>query len=265
MTESNLRNKRTLSVILWILALLVVWEVVSLLMSNVFHDPMAEKKLPDLLTIAGSFRDYWQIILRQAGVTFSFAFSGFVIGTAAGFILAIIMRLSGIIEKMAMPYLLASQMIPILGLAPIVLGLLKDINGARIAIAAYITFFPISMSLLGGLKSVPKSYLDLMHSYAAGNVALFTKLLLPWALPNLFSGLKIAAPVAIAAAILVDTLSARDGIGYVIIYTLYGGGTVGQFWLAIIVAALMGVLSFALISLGEQLFLKKRRKEGKKR
>lgn len=265
MTEAELRNRRVLSIIIWIGAGLILWELTAIFLECVVRDPMAERKVPGLASVALTFAEYWDVILRQAGVTFGFAAAGFAIGAAAGFVIAVIMRASGLIEKMILPYLLASQMIPILGLAPIVFGLLKDINAARIAIAAWITFFPISVNLLAGMKSVELNYLELMKISGSGRAALFRKLLLPWSLPYLFTGFKIAAPVAVSAAILVDTLSARNGIGYVIIYTLYGGGTVGQFWPALITAALMGVLSFTAISLAERAAMKRRTGESKRR
>lgn len=257
------KKTRILSIAGWLLGGVLLWEIMALILQFGLKDPMAAKRLPELLSVAATFREYGGIIFRQAGVTLSYAAAGFLIGSGAGFLLAVILRISGIIEKMILPYLLASQMIPILGLAPIVMGLLKDINGARIAISAFITFFPVSMSLLAGMKSVGENYLDLMRISASGKTDLYRKLLLPWAIPSLFTGLKIAAPVAVSAAILVDTLSAKNGIGYVIIYTLYGGGTVGQFWPALLVAALMGVMSFGLISLAEKRVLKRRGKGGR--
>lgn len=255
---------RARSTLCWLLGALMLWEILALVLKYVVRDPMAEKRLPELLSVARTFAEYGDVILRQAGITLSYAAAGFLIGAAAGILLAILMRISGIAEKMILPYLLASQMIPILGLAPIVMGLLKDVNASRIAISAFITFFPVSMSLLSGLKSVEMNYLDLMRISACRPFDLYRKLLLPWAVPSLFAGFKIAAPVAVSAAILVDTLSARDGIGYIIIYTLYGGGTKGQFWPALLVSALMGVSSFLLISLVEAAVLK-RRKGGRKR
>ncbi len=250
---------RALSTLCWLLGAFAVWEITALILKYLFRDPMADKRLPELLSVLQTFVEYGEIILRQAGVTLSYAAAGFLIGSAAGALLAVLMRLSRIAEKTILPYLLASQMIPILGLAPIVMGLVKDIDAARIAISAFITFFPVSMSLLAGMKSVETNYLDLMRISSCRTFDLYRKLLLPWALPSLFAGFKIAAPVAVSAAILVDTLSARNGIGYIIIYTLYGGGTKGQFWPALLVAALMGVLSFLLISLAETVLLKRRR------
>lgn len=247
--------KKALSVLIWILAVLVLWESVSYILREVLQDPLASKKVPGLLEIAGSFLDNSPELLRQAGITVTYAAEGFVIGASVGIILAIVMSLSGLCEKIILPYLLISQMIPVLGLAPIIFGLFKDIAVSRVVIAAYITFFPVSVNLLSGLKSAEQQMRTMFRAYASGKRQFYTKLLIPHSLPYLFTGLKISAPMAVTAAILVDTLSARDGIGYVIVFTLYGGGTAGQFWPAILLAALLGLCSYFIISAAEYIFI----------
>lgn len=243
--------KKTLSVLLWILAAIVLWELASYILKEVICDPLASKKLPGLLEIFDSFIDNAPELMRQAGITMSYAGAGFAIGASVGIILALIMSLSGLCEKMILPYLLISQMIPVLGLAPIIFGLFKSIAVSRIVIAAYITFFPVSVNLLSGLTSADSNLRLMLNAFASGRRRLYTKLLVPHSLPYLFTGLKISAPMAVTAAILVDTLSAKDGIGYVIVFALYGGGTAGQFWPAIFIAALLGLLSFFVVSAAE--------------
>lgn len=247
----------------WLAGALALTQFAAWLLAEVIHDPLASKKLPYLKDVAASFFDNAGYLLFQAGVTMRYAALGFFLGAAVGAMLALLMRASGLVERMLLPYLLLSQMIPIIGLAPIIFGLFKSLNAARIIIAAYITFFPVSISLLSGLKSVDQNRIDLMHSYAATPWQRYTKLLIPWSVPYLFTGLKIAAPVAVSAAVLVDTLSSRDGIGYVIVLTLYGGGTTGQFWPALILAALIGLGSMLLITALEKLCVSPGLKNGK--
>lgn len=254
--------KKTISILLWILAVLIIWQAASCILRDVLNDPLASKKVPGLFEIAVSFAANSSNLFRQAGITMSYAASGFAIGASVGIILALIMSLSGLCEKMILPYLLVSQMIPILGLAPIIFGLFKSIAVSRVIIAAYITFFPVSVNLLSGFKSADEHLKAMMYAYASGRYRLYTKLLIPYSLPYLFTGLKISAPMAVTAAILVDTLSAKDGIGYVIVFTLYGGGTAGQFWPAVIIAALLGLLSFAVISFAEYLLVPWKRNNG---
>lgn len=245
--------KTGISTAAWIAGALALVEFAAWVLAEVVQDPLAEKKLPYLQDVMASFADNAGFLLEQAGVTMHYAALGFLLGTLVGILLALLMRASGLVERMILPYLLLSQMIPIIGLAPIIFGLFKTLNAARIVIAAYITFFPVSISLLGGLKSVDEDRINLMRSYAATPWQRYTKLLIPWSVPYLFSGLKIAAPVAVSAAVLVDTLSSQNGIGYVIVLTLYGGGTTGQFWPALILSALMGLGSMLLITILERL------------
>ena len=242
-------SKVWVSTVAWTLGALALWQFAAWWMAVVAKDPLAAKKLPYLQDVFRSFQENAGYLLSQAGVTLRYAALGFLIGAAVGALLALIMRISGLVERMILPYLLLSQMIPILGLAPIIFGLFKSLAAARVVIAAYITFFPVSVSMLGGLKAVDENRLNLMRACAATPVQLYTKLLIPYSLPHLFTGMKIAAPVAVSAAVLVDTLSSQNGIGYVIVLTLYGGGTTGQFWPALLLSALMGLGSMLLISL----------------
>ncbi|NLM49408.1 MAG: ABC transporter permease subunit [Clostridiaceae bacterium] len=251
-------SKKLISLSVWLILFVLIWEAAAMVLSDILHDPLAEKKVPKLLTIAKSFLENYQVILNQSFITLSYAFSGLLIGTALGVILAITLRLSKTLEKAVLPYLLASQMVPILGLAPIMFGLFKNISACRVAICAYTTFFPVSLNMLLGLNSVPENLNSMMRVFGAKKFQIYKKLLIPFSLPYLFSGLKISAPVAISASILADTLSAKDGIGYVIIYTLYGAGTAGQFWPAIIVSALLGVLSFFAVNFIEAILLPKK-------
>lgn len=246
---------KIISTIVWILIVLILWQAASYILSDVIHDPLAAKKLPGLASVFTSFCENRGELFRQAGATMTYAAAGFAAGAAIGIFFAVIMSLSRTVELTLQPYLLISQMIPILGLAPIVFGLFKDISASRVAIAAYITFFPVTINLLAGIKSVDESYLTMMRANASGRFALYKKLLLPGSLPQLFTGLKTAAPMAAAAAILVDTLSAKDGIGYIIIFTLYGGGTSGLFWPAVITAAFLGLGSFIIVSAAEHILL----------
>lgn len=190
--------------------------------------------------------------MSAAGLTLSRAFLGFLLGGIIGFILAIIMSLSKIAEKVAFPYLIVSQMIPVLGLAPIIFTLAKDMDLSRIIISGYITFFPVSVNMLSGLKSVESDKKELMYSYAAKKPSIYCKLMIPYCLPYLFAGLKIAAPMSITASILVDMLGSSGGIGVKLLYSLYSG-TKDVFWSSVITSAIMGIFSYFIIVILEKI------------
>lgn len=251
------------SAAIWILGFFLLWELVALLMDKGLQDPMAYKKLPYFHQVILEFGNYGSNLVTQAGITLSRAGQGFFWGALAGIVLAVVMDLSGIVKKIFMPYVLASQMIPILGLAPVVFGLVKDIDLSRIVIAAYMTFFPVTISMMRGMSAIDPDSRALLRLCAANKIQEYGKLIFPASLPHLFTGLKLAAPMAVTASVLVDTLSAKDGIGYVLVLTLYGGGTTRQFWPAVLLSSLMGVFSFVIVSLAEFLCIPWTRQEEK--
>lgn len=181
-----------------------------------------------------------------------------------GYILALLMHLSHIVEKIAFPYLMIIQMIPILGMAPIVLSITGDISSARIIIAAILTFYPVSTNTLAGFKSVGRERHELMRSYGASKFRLYTKMLIPSAMSYFFTGLKISAPMAITASILVDTLQGGNGLGCMLSQSLKGSMTRFVFWDIVIFSAVIGVLSFYLMGVIERAITPAKRKAKKK-
>jgi ABC-type nitrate/sulfonate/bicarbonate transport system permease component len=215
-----------------------------------------ENFLPHLFQILESFissrpvtnnQTAFQIVWDNAGITLFRSGLGYILGTAVGFALALLMRMFKSMEKIAFPYLMMIQMIPILGMAPIVLAITRDINTSRILIAAILTFYPVATSTLAGLRSVEKEKLDLMHALNASKFHTYSKLLIPASMPYFFTGLKIAAPMAITASILVDTLQGSAGLGTILSQSLKRAMSIYVFWQIVFVSALIGILSFQLI------------------
>ena len=229
----NSKKEKYMINTVWAVGIFVLWELIAFLLDGVLQDPMAEAKLPYPHMVIISLMQNFSDLMSAAGLTLSRAFMGFALGALVGFVLAIIMSLSKIAEKIALPYLVVSQMIPVLGLAPIIFTLAKDMNLSRIIISGYITFFPVSVNMLSGLNSVESEKKELLYSYAAKKPSIYCKLMIPYCLPYLFAGLKIAAPMSITASILVDMLGSSGGIGVKLLYSLYSG-TKDIFWLALI-------------------------------
>ena len=239
--------------IILVMSLLLLWELSSWLLVKL-EVPLAQSKLPYIHELFLTFMKYWSTLFSEGTVTITNAAFGFLLGAVGGIILAILMSLSRWMEQLAFPYAVASQMIPILGLAPIVYGIFRDEQLARILIAAYITFFPVALNMLRGLKSAEPSALELMQSYAAKRKDIYFRLYLPQALPNLFTGLKIAAPLAVTGAILVELMGATRGLGVIMLRNLYYGPSHNyMFWLTVIFGALLGILSYFLVVLIERI------------
>lgn len=248
------KKEQRIVAIVWIIGIIVVWELASFLLKYVIHDPMAATKLPYPHTVAMTFLKNWKILLEAGAVTFSRAALGFALGTGVGILLAVFMSLSKTMERIAFPYLIVSQMIPVLGLAPIIFNIVRDMNVSRIVIAAYITFFPVSVNMLSGLKSVEQDKKDLLFSIAANKFKVYQKLMFPFAMSYLFTGLKIAAPMAVTASILVDMLGSKSGIGVKILYALYSNSA-NIFWASVLTSAFMGIISFYIVVFAERLCL----------
>ena len=151
------------------------------------------------------------------------------------------------------PYLMLIQMIPIIGMAPIILAITGSIGTSRIVIAALLTFYPVATNTLAGLNSVSKEKYELMHSYAASKWTIYTKMLIPSCIPYLFTGLKISAPMAITASILVDTLQGDGGLGCMLSQSLKHAMSIYVFWEIILFSAVIGILSSCLIGWIEKL------------
>ncbi len=253
-TITKIKNSKALVTLVWVLGLLVIWEIFAFIIQATKRTP--ENIMPHVWQIFYSLIDpkpvsngmsCLQVVLFNAGQTLSRAGQGFMIGTLIGFALAILMKLSHIVEKIAAPYLMLIQLIPILGMAPIILAMTHDIGSSRIIIAAILTFYPIATNTLAGLNSVEKQKYELMYSYAAKKSTVYFKMLIPSCIPYFFTGLKIAAPMAITASILVDTLQGDGGLGCMLSQSLKHAMSIYVFWDIVVFSAVIGVLSCSLM------------------
>ena len=240
--------------ILWTLGTILAWESGAYLLAVTFHDPMAGSKLPYLHNVVATVISNFGVLVEAASVTFTQAAIGFALGSTVGYLLAVLMSVSRTAERIAFPYLIISQMIPVLGLAPIIFNLVRDMDTSRIVIAAYITFFPVAANTLSGFRSVEPEKRQLLYSYAAGKPTTYAKLMVPFSVPYFFSGLKIAAPLSVTASILVDMLGSKNGIGVKLLYALYGGN-MDVFWASVATSALMGILSYLVIAGAERILV----------
>lgn len=241
---------------------MLIWEIAAFYMATVKRTP--ENILPHLYQILESvFSDKpvangltaTQIVLTGAKATLIRAGIGFVVGGLIGFILAILMTLSKTIKKIILPYLMIIQMIPILGMAPIVLAITGDINVSRIVIAALLTFYPVATNTFAGLSTVDREKIDLMYMCNANKFEIYLKTLIPNAIPYLFTGLKSSAPMAITASILVDTLQGDGGLGSLLSQSLKHAMSIYVFWQIVFFSAIIGILSFYLMGVLEKVML----------
>lgn len=256
-----------LSALLWVGVLILLWEMGARKMDVTKRTP--ENVLPHLKNIWNAListkkvaggKTALGIVMSGAGMTLIRALYGFIAGSVLGFGLALMMKLSGVVERLIFPYLMLIQMIPILGLAPIVLSITGDINVSRIVIAGILTFYPVAANTLAGFNSVEREKYELMYTYAASKGTIYRKVLIPQTIPYFFTGLKIAAPMAITASILVDTLQGDGGLGCILSQSLKHAMSIYVFWIIVFFSAIIGILSSKLMGLLEILVLPNKRR-----
>jgi len=208
----------------------------------------------------GSDESLAQFLVGAALYTWREAAIGFVAGAVIGIGLAAAFVHSGLLERAFVPYVIASQTIPIVALAPMIAFAVDDPLVAVVIIATFLTFFPVTISMIRGLRSPDPRALELMRSFAASRRSIFWKLRMPASLPYLFTALKVAATASIVGAIVGEGPGQiRDGLGRAIINfnNQYISGP-EKLWATIIACALLGIIFFGLIRLAELVALRDR-------
>ncbi len=202
-------------------------------------------------------------LLRAAAFTAKEAATGFGIGAAVGFVLGVVMSQWRILQRGLLPYVVASQTVPILAVAPIVVVYLGSLHVAAwfsvSVIAAYLTFFPVSINTLRGLQSTDRRALELMRSYAAGRWAVLWKLRVPAALPFIFTAFKVSATASVVGAIIGEAPSSiQDGLGgYIVNFNQYYTLNPENLWATNVVAALLGIAFFLTVVVAERLVVRR--------
>jgi NitT/TauT family transport system permease protein len=272
------RRRRALTWVLLIVGVLVVWEGLKFLGGTPWHAPGAlpgpnnptlwnppyrwafvnDLNLPHVWNIALAFFDPWQrgadrnvaqLLFDAALYTWKEAALGFLLGTAIGLALATIFVHSRIAERALVPYVVASQTVPIIAIAPLITYAFGGSTLAVVVIATYLTFFPVTIAMIVGLRSFDPRALELTRSYAASKWDVYRKLRLPASLPYLFTALKIAATASIVGAIIGESPGGiADGLGRVILtYNQYYITGPEKLWAAIIASGLLGVAFYLVV------------------
>jgi NitT/TauT family transport system permease protein len=202
-------------------------------------------------------------LLRAALFTAKEAVVGFALGASIGFLLGVVMSQWRVLQRGFLPYVVASQTVPILAVAPIVVVYLGSLHVAPwfsvAVIAAYLTFFPVAINTLRGLLSTDRRAVELMRSYAAGRSEILWKLRVPAAMPYIFSALKVSATACIVGAIIGEAPSSiQDGLGgYIVNFNQYYTLSPENLWATNLVAAALGISFFLVIVLAEKIVVRR--------
>ena len=200
-------------------------------------------------------------LIYHTGITLSATLLGFAIGTALGILIAVAIVHNRALDRSVMPWIIASQTIPIIAVAPMIIVVLNSIGISdllpKALISTYLSFFPIVVGMVKGLRSPEGIQLDLMRTYHAAPSQIFWKLRWPSSLPYLFTSLKIAIAISLVGAIVGELpTGAVAGLGARLLSGSYYGQTV-QIWAALFMAAALAAILVSIIGLAHGAVLKR--------
>ncbi|MFD1623853.1 ABC transporter permease [Azospirillum griseum] len=198
-------------------------------------------------------------LLFHAAVTAQAALTGLAMGVALGTLLAVGIVYTRTLDASLLPWVIASQTVPILAIAPMIVVILGNLGFTgllpKAVICMYLCFFPITVGMVKGLRSADPLWLDLMRTYSAGGLRAFWSLRLPASLPFLFASLKVSVAISVTGAIVGELpTGGQAGLGARLLSGSYYGQTV-QIWAALVMAALLSVLLIAVLRGIERLVL----------
>ena len=195
-------------------------------------------------------------LVYHGGVTLQATLAGFLIGSLFGILLAVLVVHARTLDKSLMPWIVASQAIPIIALAPMIVVIMNqfDITGVipKATISAYLSFFPVTVGMVKGLRSPDPLQLDVMATYSASRLQTFFKLRLPASVPFLFASLRVGVAASLVGAVVAEMTKSEDGgFGARLLAGSYYGQTV-QIWAALFAAAALAATLVALIGFADR-------------
>lgn len=198
--------------------------------------------------------DEHDLLIANTWPTLKIAVFGFLISLGLGMVLAIAINYSPQLERAVYPIIIASQTIPLIALAPILVVLLGFTILPKLIVVALICFFPIAVNTVDGFKSVDPDQINLLRTLGAGRWRLFRDVQFPTALPYLFSGTKVAATFSVIGAIFGEWVGSSEGLGYVMIQKESQLDTAALFS-AMLILSIMGITIFAVVTVAERLLM----------
>jgi NitT/TauT family transport system permease protein len=280
---------RRAPVVVVVVALLVVWYLAAILMNaalvrDAFEREETKYTVSDLVVgslnaerplvaaphqvlaefadlVFGFPPDSPRSLVYHSAVTLSATCLGFAIGAAFGILLAVLIVHMRTLQKSLLPWIICSQMVPILAVAPIVIVVLGALGLRGLVpksiISAYLCFFPVAIGMVKGLTSPDPMERDLMHTWSATPTQVFWKLRCPSSVPFLFASLKVAVTISLIGAIVGELpTGAQAGIGARLLAGTYYGQTL-QIWAALFAAGLLAATLVGIIGWTERLTLRR--------
>lgn len=285
----SLSKGKTIPVLTVLTVIIVIWYVCVVWMNAPWEYDQAERagttiefsqlvsntmnqERPVLPAAHQVFAEMWDTIVNKkitskrslvyhSWITLSATLLGFAIGTVLGILLSVGIVHNRAMDKSVMPWVIASQTIPILAIAPMIIVVLNAIGLSgllpKALISTYLSFFPIVVGMVKGLRSPDQSQLDLMHTYSSSATQTFWKLRWPSSMPYLFTSLKIAVAISLVGAIVGELpTGAVAGLGARLLAGSYYGQTI-QIWSALFTAAILAATLVMLVGIAHTYVLKR--------
>ena len=273
--------------LLWALAgialIAIMWELIKFV-GTLIELPFntSDQAMPHIWTmlsgftapeVRGSETTVFQAVVSAASYSFTLALGGFVIGVTVGLILAIVMQRFLFMERGLLPFVIASQTVPLIALAPLIVGIGNQISFGPVQwsttysvmfIAAYLAFFPLSIGALRGLHAPSPTSLELMRSYAASNNKVLWKLRFPSSVPYLVPALKVSAAASVVGTVVAEiSTGVRGGIGRLMVeYARETTSQPAKVYVAVFGAIALGLVVAAVISAVDVLLTRNLPKKG---
>ncbi len=243
--------KNTVNIVIplaFVTLLLTGWEVMVRCKS------VPEWILPGPVRIARTFADNAPVIAKHSQSTLLECLAGFGIAIVFSFVIAFLMDEIELIKRALYPLIVASQTVPIVSVAPLFIiwfgyGLMP-----KIIVVVLVCFFPIAISLMGGLAAVDREYLELFRSMKASRLDIFRMVKLPLAMPSFFSGLRISAAYSVMGAVIGEWLGAKQGLGLYMTLS-QRSFQVDRVFAAILAVTALSAALFVLVVLAERLVI----------
>jgi NitT/TauT family transport system permease protein len=231
-----------------LLGLIVLWEVGLRVFGVSSH----------VMPLASAvFRDMgasWDLIGRGIVRTLSETLIGFAIGAAIGFVFGSLFAASRAMERLLFPLFIVSQAIPVIAFGALVVMWLGNGIWSKVAIAAYLTAFPVTVNTCRGMQSVDPQRIALLCSFGAGPWTLFWRLRVPFAMPSILAALKLGISLGLIGAIVGEWFGDTVGLGILLLQAMYNEN-LPRMWGVIVICGVLGILLYALLELVERLWV----------
>ena len=254
----GLRRSKTGSVVskvrAWAAPVMILVSLVALWEIGVRVWDIPKWQLPAPSAIGRELAASRGLLLGHTLVTLEEIVIGFMAALVAGLLLATGIAYSRVLERSVYPIVIASQTIPIIAIAPLLLIWVGYGLAPKVIVVALICFYPIAVNTVDGLKAVDPDMVNMIKTLGASRWQVFTKLQMPTAMPYMFSGIKVGISVSVIAAVIGEWVGASAGLGYLITYSqpLF---LTARVFAAIVVLSAMGISLFLLASVVERMML----------